>query len=502
MNSETLSKGKSKGEDLSLINNKIYKYTKICKACGREFKTNSPQKLYCDREHYFPCPNCGEYTKFKYRDFTREMHCCSSKCSHELAMKNMELKTCILCGKQFKAKTGAGSICSDKHYRNCEICGKQFEVKRDHRDITVCSKECSKEKTRRMYQEKYGVDHPMQNSEVRKHHQQSMLNKYGVTHALKHSKFVHKQQETVIKTNMERHGVPYACMLPQCAEAQGKIISDINYNAKQYLNSIGVECSFEKKLDNYSYDILVEDQKTLIEIDPTYTHSIIPNHFGIARSQDYQLKKTQVANEYGYRCIHIFDWEDTHKILNLLLPKHKLYARNCKIYKLKPEIAKQFIEENHIQGNCRGQLLFLGLVMNNELYQVMSFGKPRYSKSHDVELLRLCTKQGYTVLGGASKLFKFFVDMYGVSNIVSYCDISKFDGKVYENIGMNLLRQTPPQEIWSKGSKHITANLLRQRGFDQLFNTKFGKGTNNEKLMLEHGWLPIYDCGMKVFEYR
>ena len=27
----------------------------------------------------------------------------------------------------------------------------------------------------------------------------------------------------------------------------------------------------------------------------------------------------------------------------------------------------------------------------------------------------------------------------------------------------------------------------------------YGKDTNNEELMIKHGWLPIYDCGQKVF---
>ena len=67
---------------------------------------------------------------------------------------------------------------------------------------------------------------------------------------------------------------------------------------------------------------------------------------------------------------------------------------------------------------------------------------------------------------------------------------------------MKLVRQTPPQEIWSKHEEHVTANLLRQRGYDQLFKTNYGKGSDNEQLMLENGWLPVYDCGMKVFEYR
>lgn len=52
---------------------------------------------------------------------------------------------------------------------------------------------------------------------------------------------------------------------------------------------------------------------------------------------------------------------------------------------------------------------------------------------------------------------------------------------------------------------HITDNLLRQRGFDQLYGSLFGcygKSTSNEELMREHGFVEIYDCGQQSFEWR
>ena len=208
-----------------------------------------------------------------------------------------------------------------------------------------------------------------------------------------------------------------------------------------------------------------------------------------------------IANDNGYRCIHIFDWDNRTDILSMIKPKTTIYARDCKVYKLTKIATDGFLRDYHIQGTCKGQAISFGLVYNKELMQVMTFGKSRYNKNYSVELLRMATKRGYRVIGGASRLFKFFVNTYEVSNIISYCDLSKFTGAVYEKIGMKFLHRTPPQEVWSKGNQKITANLLRQRGFDQLFGTSFGKGTNNEQLMLEHGWLPVYDCGQAVYVY-
>ena len=116
--------------------------------------------------------------------------------------------------------------------------------------------------------------------------------------------------------------------------------------------------------------------------------------------------------------------------------------------------------------------------------------------------MRLCTCIEYNVIGGASKLFKFAVNSFNLNNIISYCDLSKFNGDVYEKIGMRHIRDTKPNKIWSKNRRKITDNLLRQRGYDQLFNTSFGKGTSNDELMIKDNWLPVYDCGQCVFEYR
>ena len=61
-----------------------------------------------------------------------------------------------------------------------------------------------------------------------------------------------------------------------------------------------------------------------------------------------------------------------------------------------------------MQGPVRGQTVCLGLIHEGELVQIMTFGKPRYNKNYQWELLRLCTNSDYNVLGGASKLFKNF----------------------------------------------------------------------------------------------
>lgn len=67
---------------------------------------------------------------------------------------------------------------------------------------------------------------------------------------------------------------------------------------------------------------------------------------------------------------------------------------------------------------------------------------------------------------------------------------------------MILKEVTSPAKVWSKDNLRVTDNLLRQRGYDQLFNANYDKGTSNEQLMLDHGWLPVYDCGQAVYVWN
>lgn len=320
------------------------------------------------------------------------------------------------------------------------------------------------------------------------------IDKYGVDNASKSPEIVDKIKHTMV----ERYGVSYGIML---SKNNKFTLSKTNQKFGQILSDAGLSISYEFPLENRVYDICIKSQKTLIEIDPSSTHNTLGNHWthkGI--SPNYHLEKTLLANKNGYRCIHVFDWDDWSKVIPLVLQKKIIYARKCKLFLLKPKVCNDFLNQFHLQGSAKGQLVCIGLIYEGQIVQVMTFGKPRYDSSHTAELIRLCTRHGYAVVGGAEKMMKFAKDNFWIENIISYCDVSKFNGDVYARLGMSLIRTTEPQEVWSKGSKRITANLLRQRGFDQIFKTNYGKGTSNTELMIQNKWLPVYDCGQYVYD--
>lgn len=503
-------------------------YNKICKLCGNAFVAKSKRAEVCKSVHTSVCAVCGA-------EFVRkppyESTTCSMKCAQKLG--NVARKqTCmskygVENPMQLKAITDKVKSSSIERYgvdnpsKSEEVKSKIKQTFTDKYGVTNAMQvDEFKHKQSASTFSHLGVAHPLQSREVLNKMQSTNLQRYGVTNILADPtirqrirtnykqktgySFVTSNPEVMNKikeTCIAKYGVPYNCMRPECRSSY-RTISKINLAFSEMLSQHNIEHEMESPIDRFSYDFKIEN--ILVEIDPTITHnielSIFPDSTPIAVS--YHLEKTNAAISHGYRCIHVFDWDNWDNILHLLQPCSEIYARKCKVTVIDQKTANMFTSKYHINGRCNGQKINYGLWYNDELVEVMTFGKPRYNAQYDYELLRLCSKTGLKVVGGASKLFKHFLDDIAPSSVISYCDLSKFTGAVYTNIGMKLINTTAPNKIWSKGDRKITQNLLNQRGYDQLFNTDYGKGTSNEQLMLENGWLPVYDCGQLVFEYR
>lgn len=541
---------------------------KTCPICGEKFIPEKPSQRYCKKDHYQPCPVCGKPVLWNSmrevpvcsKECKRErMHRRNREkygVDHPMALKSVQEKhkkslkehygvEHALQSEELKKKaiqTNRKKFGTDWALGNKEVHEKikQTMTERYGAPTTLQSEELVKkvkktnlerygfenahqneqvkERTRNTCLYLYGVENPNQNKDISNKRIKSRIenngsywskdmavkrivtsiNKYGATDPSKSKEVKNK----INKTCMELYGVPWGCMAPGSERSR---ISNVNKEFSKLLTCKGIGNELEVRIGSRFFDVLVPSENVVIEIDPSYTHNTLGlNHYKHKLSETYHLEKTQLAESYGYRCIHVFDWDDWDKVVQLVTPrKVKIGARKCGIVKIVDQkVANKFIKKNHIQGQARGAVLTLGLEYQDELVMCMSFGRSRYNKNYTYELIRLCSKQGVEVVGGASKLFKFATEQLELDSIISYCDAAKFSGNVYKKMGMKCSNRTTPNVVWSKENKHVTSNLLRQRGYDQLFNTNYGKGTDNEILMLLNGWVPVCDCGQKVFIYQ
>lgn len=217
----------------------------------------------------------------------------------------------------------------------------------------------------------------------------------------------------------------------------------------KYLETVGVENiqTNIKILGKEEADIYLPDNNLIIEFDGTYWHS------DLFKAKNYHLNKSLLAEKLGYRLIHIYqyEWDDTkqkEKIKQLLRiacgkVKEKIYARNCDIRIISNKEAKELNDNVHLQGHRNAKVTY-GLFYKNELVQLMSFSKKKRELDSDWEIIRGCPGSNNIVIGGVSKLFKHFIDDYNPSSIFSYCDFNKFNGKSYEELGMEYIGSTGP----------------------------------------------------------
>nr|DAR91009.1 MAG TPA: endonuclease-like protein [Caudoviricetes sp.] len=343
------------------------------------------------------------------------------------------------------------------------------------------------------YNKKYGVDNPFQLDVVKDKIKDTNRKNLGVDYPTQ----CQEVRDKVRNTFMERYGVPYYFMLTR--EWLDANDSKPNRDFAELLDINHIKYEREFRCGKYSYDFKVDN--TLIEINPTATHSTSFSPYGDRYVKDkyYHRDKSSMAKDSGYHVVHVFDWDDKGKIINLLKHRDTVYARNCEVRFVDTLECNQYLMAYHLQGKCNNQTIRLGLYYKNQLVSLMTFGVARYNKKYEYELLRYCAS--HNVIGGAEKLFKYFISEYKPSNIISYCDTSKFNGKVYDALGFKLDTINSPSCHWYsvKEAKHITDNLLRMQGYDRLFKENHGKGTSNEELILARGYLPVYDCGQSTY---
>lgn len=355
--------------------------------------------------------------------------------------------------------------------------------------------------------DKYGVDNPMKSKEVKDKIRKTVLEKYGVQSIFE----LDDVKEKIKKTMLNKYGVPYYCMTDNCKNANGFTISKINERFSDLLKQNGIDNQLEFPINNYSYDIHILNTNILIEINPTYTHnSTYASFFNNSKPKDknYHLNKTKLAEENNYRCIHIFDWDDIQKIVNILKPKKKISAHKTVLKEISKKEANEFLNKYHLQNSCKGNDINIGLYYKDILVSIVTFGKSRYNKNYEYEFLRFCNHENYSIFGGTNKLFNYFVENYNPTSIISYSDRAKFEGKFFNDLNFIKINTSNPACHWynMKTKQHFLDNSLRAIGADRLLKTNYGSiekcGMNNKDIMLNEGFVEVYDCGQSVYVWK
>jgi hypothetical protein len=249
-------------------------------------------------------------------------------------------------------------------------------------------------------------------------------------------------------------------------------------------------------------DFYIKDLNLAIEFNGLYFHS------DVFQNDNYHLHKTTQCQQKNIKLIHIFEdeWKDKKdivksRLLNLIKKtENKIFARNCEVKEVDSKEAVEFLQENHLQGKL-GAKSRIGLYYNNELVSLMTFGELRKSLGSKQEegaweLLRFCNKLNTNVIGGSSKLLKYFENNYNWSTIISYADLRWSEGELYKTLNFELSHQSKPNYFYTRGRTREHRFKYRK---DVLVKEGFDKNKTEKQIMKERAYHRIYDCGTLKF---
>ncbi|MCK9416597.1 hypothetical protein M0Q97_08080 [Candidatus Dojkabacteria bacterium] len=297
----------------------------------------------------------------------------------------------------------------------------------------------------------------------------------------------------------------YGC--PECAKEIS--ISSYEIKLQDFIKSLNIDYVFQdrKILNGQELDIFIPSKKVAIEFNGLYWHS------ELKKDKKYHLQKTIECEKQNIQLIHIFEDEWISKqdivksrLLNILgKTENIIYARKCEIKEIDRLRADIFLETNHIQGFINSRYYY-GLFYQEQLVSVMTFGKLRKNlgqrqiEEDSFELLRFCNKLNTSVVGGASKLFKFFINNVKPKKVKTYADRRWSIGNLYDNLGFTFSHNSEVNYFYIMGQNRKNRFNFRK----DILIKEYGC-TNEDtehNFCFNQGWYRIYDCGTKVYNYH
>jgi hypothetical protein len=433
----------------------------------------------------------------------------------------------------------------------CDVCDKEVKIqyRRYIQSINrggyyTCSSSCGSEKRKKSFKEKYGDESPFKTDNFKIKSQDSFIKKYGATHFRKSDKWMGKNSDNEVKKRKETIFNQFMIDNPNVigqddenfiikCEIHGEVpLSKGIYSNRKIVgtelcglckpiesNISGKEIIMRKfitenydglivkshKINRKELDVYLPELKLAIEFNGLRWHS------DLFKDKNYHIDKTTLCRDNEIRLVHIFEDDFDYKlpivqsiILNLIGKSNKIYARKTEIKQIKnKKELKDFLTTNHLQGFVNSNINY-GLYYEGELVSVMTFMTSRKIFNSKVneghyELVRFCNKLNHSVVGGASKLFKKFIQDFQPKNVLSYCDISWANGNLYKNLGFEYDGITKPNYHYViKDKRENRINYQKHK----LVKMGYDSSLTENEIMNNLGHFRIYNCGNERYTIK
>ena len=373
------------------------------------------------------------------------------------------------------------------------------------------------------------------------------IERYGVKNASQHSQIAKKISKGLQSYMLENTEIPIiqynpdgtwrvACTDPTCNKCDQKwyVTNTVRYHdrIRQGLNPCTVlypinpihnkntyiEQFIQHILDDHNIryttndrniiapaevDIYLPDYKIAIECNGIYWHS------SEYKDRNYHYNKWLECKKHGIQLLTI--WEDwvankPQIVESVLLSKlgiyqNKIGARQCDIVEVDSKIARQFLDNNHIQGFVNASI-YIGLVYGNALVGLMTFGKKRGASGRkgivegEWELSRFCTVRSMQIVSGAQRLLTYFIRQYQPKRIISFSCNDISNGNLYIKLGFTEERIN--QAYWyidKKMHRYHRSAFTKARIVAKGWKESRDKSWTEAGVVAEHGYYRLDDCG-------
>jgi len=358
--------------------------------------------------------------------------------------------------------------------------------------------------------DRYGVENPYTDREIRDKARQTHFERYGVTHPNQREDLTkYLDDKDFVHELYYEYGISGACDILGCSNATFyRAMKKHGIDRDQKNKSSYAEIQICEMIRGWGFDaqqtvndvisneldILVPSKNLAIEYNGLYWHS---SKF---KDKGYHLSKTRECEKQGIRLIHIMEdeWNNRREqVINMLknilgvATQERVFARKTDVISKTSVDVSEFLEANHIQGSTNGSIIY-GLEYNGEMVATMVFTK------YDDGFLLSRYATSCSVIGGFSKLLKYFINKHSPKRIVSFADKRYSVGGVYLKNGFNHVYDTPPDYKYIlNGRRFHKKNFRHGNWLKDLpnYDSNLSERMNTES----HGIYRVYDCGLMKF---
>ncbi len=356
---------------------------------------------------------------------------------------------------------------------------------------TYCSIKCTHNqdcwnKSKQTSLDTYGVDNPMKLNNIKEKLDKKNIELYGVKRKLLSDDYLNDQKEknilkiiqtytkklklndgdVILLENENLKKIKKELLVKNLCEKHGEFIININNlrNRVYYgVENICTKCHpidshnsiaedeiknfivnelnlnvTKHKIKNKEIDIFIPEFNVGIEFNGNYWHS---DKF---KDVNYHQNKTNLCEKNNIKLLQIFEDEWLNKkdiIKSIIRSKLDCYediinAKDCKINNVDLISSNEFLENNHIDGGCNSEIQ-IGLYYNHELVFVMVMNIV-------FEIIRHTSKLNTNIVGGVDVILKNIIYQYKPKVITTSIDRRLSQGKVFINLGFNLVEDTKP----------------------------------------------------------